>query len=166
MSKAEILRQLAASANASKLAGLSQQIETLRQARLESAEHLAAILEPLAQAMAALTDETRQTLYTVEATAQQQREQAKLEIESVTKTCQEAASTAHRAAERLDNVGRHMELNHYLMSLSIGLLAAMLVSAFWLWLAPRPQVMNQLDAKQVAEYLAPAIAAAKRSSGN
>jgi Fe2+ transport system protein B len=165
MSKAETLRQLAASANAKKLEGLSQQIETLRMAKLESAEQLAEILEPLAQAMAALTDETRQTLESVEAQAQQQAERISRQIESAAKVCQQAAMEAQRSADRLDSTGRNLELSHIFMTVATGIMSALLVSALWLWLAPQPNVMNQLDAKQVAEYLVPAIAATKPSKG-
>jgi malate synthase len=58
MTKSETMKQLAAASNAGRLDDLGQRIETLRSARIESAEQLAAMLEPLAQAMAALTDET------------------------------------------------------------------------------------------------------------
>ncbi|MQA21163.1 hypothetical protein [Rugamonas rivuli] len=53
---------LAAASNVARIDALSQQVERLRQTKLSSAEELAAILEPLAQAMAALTDETRASL--------------------------------------------------------------------------------------------------------
>ena len=43
-------------------------------------------------------------------------------------------------------------------------MTALLVSAFWLWLAP-PTVQNHLDAKAVAEMLRPEIAPAKPSRG-
>jgi hypothetical protein len=45
-----------------------------------------------------------------------------------------------------------------------GLFTAMLVSVFWLWLAP-PTVINQLDPKAVADHLRPEIVAVKRSNG-
>ena len=37
------------------------------------------------------------------------------------------------------------------------ILAAALSIGLWLWLAPAPEVPNQLDAKAVAEHLKPAI---------
>ena len=165
MSKAETLRQLAASANAKKLEGLTQQIETLRTARLESVEELAAILEPLAQAMAALTDETRETLSTVDATAQEQGERTARQIEGAAKVCQAAAMSAQQSAQCLDNANRSLGLTHHMQTLATGLLSATLASLFWIWQAPQPTVLNQLDPKQVAEYLAPAIAAMKPSKG-
>ena len=48
MSKSETMKQLAAASNAAGLAELGKQIETVRQAKLESAEQLASTLEPLA----------------------------------------------------------------------------------------------------------------------
>jgi len=59
MKKTETLRQLAASANEKRIADLGTRIEALRQAKIESADQLASMLEPIAQAMAVLTDETR-----------------------------------------------------------------------------------------------------------
>lgn len=144
---------------------MTQQVETLRTAKLESAAHLAEILEPLAQAMAALTDETRQTLESVEAQAQQHAERISRQIESAAKVCQQAALEVQRSAYRLDSTGRNLELSHLLITLATGMMSPLLVCALWLWLAPQPTVMNQLDPKQVAEYLAPVIAAMRPSKG-
>ena len=58
-----------------------------------------------------------------------------------------------------------MEWRHYLLATSTACMTALLVSAFWLWLAP-PTVSNYLDAKAVADELRPAIAALKPSKGN
>jgi hypothetical protein len=165
MNKAETLRQLAASANAKKLESLSQQIETLHTAKLESVEQLATILEPLAQAMAALTDETRDTLGAVQTAAKEEAERINEHLAFAAKACQEAAINAQRTAQHLDNAGRRLELSHYAVAVMTGLVSATLASAFWLWRAPEPTVINQLDPKLVAEYLAPAIAATKRSKG-
>lgn len=165
MNKSETLRQLAASANANKLASLSQQIETLRTAKMESAEQLAAMLEPLAQAMAALTDETRESLMTMDAQAQQHSERITREIEGAAKICQEAAAMAHHSAQRLENTGNNLEWIHHAMTMATGVASALLVSGLWLWLAPQPTVVNQLDARGVAQYLQPAIEAVRRSKG-
>lgn len=165
MNKAETLRQLAASANAKKLEGLSQQIETLHTAKLESVEQLAEILEPLAQAMAALTDETRQALDALQAGAKEEQERINGQLAFAAKVCQETAMNAQRSAQHLDNAARRLELSHYAVAVTTGLVSATLASAFWLWQAPERTVINQLDPKQVAEYLAPAIAAMKPSKG-
>ena len=164
MRKTETVKQLAASANARHLDDLGQQIEALRQARLASAEQLASMLEPIAQAMAALTDETRQTLGTIEVKGQEQSARINAQILAAARVCQEAADRAERSADHLERAGNSLELNHYLMALATGCVTALLVSGFWLWLAP-PIVQNHLDAQAVAEYLRPAIAALKPSKG-
>ena len=86
MSKTETLRQSAAASNATRLEHLAEQMETLRQAKHQSAEDLAATLEPLAQAMAALTDETRQTLAEIERKSQEQGETFKRQLSESVKS--------------------------------------------------------------------------------
>jgi hypothetical protein len=164
MTKSETLKQLAAASNAARLAELGKQIANVRQAKLESAEQLATMLEPLAQAMAALTDETRQTLIEIVQQSREQGEKFQRQIEVAAKAWQDAAAQTREAAESLNQAGRRMEWRHYLLALMTGLCTAMLVSAFWLWLAP-PSVISQLDPQAVAEYLRPEIAAVKRSNG-
>ena len=144
---------------------MAQQIEALHTAKLESVAQLAAILEPLAQAMAALTDETRETLDAVQTRAKEEGERINVQIAFAAKVCQEAAMNAQRTAQHLDNAGRSLDLSHYAVAVTTGLVSATLASAFWLWRAPEPTVVNQLDPKLVAEYLGPAIAATKRSKG-
>jgi hypothetical protein len=82
MTKSETMKQLAAASNAARLDDLGQRIETLRSARIENAEHLALMLEPLAQAMAALTDETRLTLEAVEHRSREQGERFKSQVDA------------------------------------------------------------------------------------
>jgi tRNA G26 N,N-dimethylase Trm1 len=164
MTKSETMKQLAAASNAARLAALGKQIEQVRQAKLESAEQLATMLEPLAQAMAALTDETRQTLVEIEHQSREQSAQFMKQIEMAAKAWKDAAAQTRDAAESLNRAGHRMEWTHYLVTLMTGLITAMLVSVFWLWLAP-PSVVNQLDPKAVADYLRPAIVAVKRSNG-
>jgi hypothetical protein len=153
---------LAAASNAAWLEDLGQRIETLRSARIESAEQLASILEPLAQAMAALTDETRETLATIEQRSQDQGERFQSQVETAAMELSRASAGAQQAAENLDRVGQWTEWRHYLLAVMTGMMSAMLVTAFWLWLAP-PMVQNHLDAKAVAEYLRPEIAVVKPS---
>jgi hypothetical protein len=164
MRKTEILKQLADSANKTKLADLGAQIGALHQAKLTSADELASILEPIAQAMAALTDETRQSLNAVEAKGMEQAERIQQQIMAAAQACQVATQRAESAAQRLETAGRTMEWRHYLLAISTACMTALLVSAFWLWLAP-PTVSNYLDPKAVAEELRPAIAALKPSKG-
>jgi hypothetical protein len=162
MKKTETLRQLAASANAKSIADLGTRIEALRQAKIESADQLASMLEPIAQAMAALTDETRSTLMEIGQKSREHSLRFEQEVTTAAKAVQRAAAMAERAAEQMNQAGHNMQWTHYLLSAVIGLLTAGLVSAFWLLRAP-PPVTNQLDAAQVAEQLRPAIEALKPS---
>jgi cell division protein FtsX len=109
------LKQLAAASNAARLAELGKQIEQVRQAKLESAEQLATMLEPLAQAMAALTDETRQTLVEIEHRSREQSAQFRAQIEAAAKAWKDAAAQTSDAAESLNRAGHRMEWIHYLV---------------------------------------------------
>ena len=163
MSKTETLRQLSDAANEKRIERLANQIESLRQAKHQSAEDLAATLEPLAQAMAALADETRQTLAEIDRKSREQGETFKRQLSESATLYKEAAAAASQAAESLNQAGQRMEWRHYALALLTGLVTAALVSVFWLWLAP-PTVQNQLDAKAVADHLKPAVIEALRPS--
>ena len=156
MKKTETLRQLAASANEKSIADLGTRIEALRQAKIESADHLASMLEPIAQAMAALTDETRITLDEIGQKSRAHSERFEREVTEAATAVLQAAETANEAADRMSRAGQNMELTHYLLVVVTGLLTAALVSAFWLWVAP-PKVVNRIQAAQVAENQRPAI---------
>src|SRR5664280_521304 len=84
MTKTEILRQSAAASNEKRVEQLGQQIETLRQTKHQNVEDLAAMLEPLAQAMAALTDETRQTMIEIDKKTKDQGDRGKSEMDAAT----------------------------------------------------------------------------------
>ena len=163
MSKTETLRQCAAASNETRLERLASQIETVRQAKHQSAEELAATLEPLAQAMAALADETRQTLTEIDGKSRAQGETFKRQLSESVKAYKDAAAAADKAADSLNQAGQRMEWTHYVLAVMTGLVTAMLVSVFWLWLAP-PSVQNQLDAKAVAEHLNSAVIEALKPS--
>ncbi len=165
MKETETLRQLAAATNDKQLVEVGRTIETLRQAHISNAEQLAALLEPLAQAMAALTDETRESLTQIGTTSQAQGEHFQRQIESAITAWRNAAAAAQNAAVQLDRAGRRMERSHYLLAMATGLVTGLLVSASWLWLAPARPIENLLDAKAVAEYLLPEIAALKPHKG-
>ena len=163
MSKTETLRQSALATNETRLERLASQIETVRQTSYRSAEDLAATLEPLAQALAALTDETRQTLAEIDRKSREQGETFKRQLSESVKGYKEAAAQASQAADSLNQAGQRMEWRHYALALLTGLVTAVLVSVFWLWLAP-PTVQNQLDAKAVADHLKPAVIEALKPS--
>jgi flagellar basal body L-ring protein FlgH len=165
MSKIETLRQSAAVSNETRLERLASQIEAVRQAKHQSAEDLAVTLEPLAQALAALTDETRQTLIEIDRKSREQGETFTLQLAESVNGYKEAAAEANKAAESLNRAGQRMEWRHYALALMTGLFTAALVSAFWLWLRP-PTIQNSLDAQAVAEYLKPAVIEALKRSKN
>ena len=152
MSKTETARQLNAAATAQRLSTVAAQIETVRQAKQQSAEELAATLEPLAQAMAALVDETRQSLSAIEQTSQQQAE-----------ALQKATRKAQSAVADLTWATQGLEWRHYALTILTGLITAGLVSVFWLWLAP-PTVQNLLDPEMMAEHVKPALIEALQPS--
>ena len=156
MSKTETLRRLSDAANEKRIERLANQIESLRQAKHQSAEDLAATLEPLAQAMAALADETRQTLAEIDRRSREQSELFQRQLS-------ESTAAARKAAEKLSRASQRMEWRHYALAALTGVLTAALVTVFWLWLAP-PRIQNMLDAQAVAEYLKPAVIEALKPS--
>lgn len=158
MSKTETLRQLTTATNEKRLARLAEQIETVHQSKSQSAEALAETLEPLAQAIAALTDETRETLVEIERTSNQQAAQFQKQIETAANKWEAAAAQAQGAADRLNQAGQRMEWIHYALAAMTGILSATLVTAFWIWLLPRT-IENKLDPQAVADHLKPAVAA-------
>ncbi|MDM5182288.1 IncQ-type mobilization protein MobB, partial [Massilia sp. DJPM01] len=128
-------------------------------------EDLAVTLEPLAQALTALTDETRQTLIEIDRKSQEQAEKFASQLTESVKGYKEAAAEASKAAESLDLAGQRMEWRHYALAVVTGLFTAMLVSAFWLWLNP-PVIKNSVDAEAVAEALKPVVIEALKRSKN
>src|SRR5260363_330698 len=158
MRKTEILRQSADSLNETRLERLAGQMETLRQTEHQNAQALAATLEPLAQAMAALTYETRQTLTEIDSKSREQIETFNQQIENSAKAWNNAAAEVKQAANSLHKAGERMEWTHYALTVLTGAVTAILVTAFWLWLAP-PSIMNQiqLDPQAVAEHLKPVL---------
>ena len=128
-------------------------------------EELAAALEPIAQAMATLTDETRQTLVGIAASAQAQGEAFKRQVSTSAKSLEDATRQAQQAIDGLEKAGRRLGWTHYALTVATGLLTAVLVSGFWLWrLAPPKVPPPQLDAKEVAAHLKPAVIEALKPS--
>lgn len=92
MGKTETVRQSGAAWNEKRLARLASQIESVRQANYQSAEELAQTLEPMAQAMAALTDETRQTLVEIVQMGRQHSKTFETQLAVSVKDYKEAAA--------------------------------------------------------------------------
>ena len=166
MSKTETMRQLSDAANEKRIERLASQIETLRQSKHQSVEDLAATLEPLAQAMAALADETRQTLAEIDRQSREQAERFKTETAIMVKSCQEVAQKARLATDRLDRAGRRLGRVNFLLVGLLGMATGAILGASWIWLAPQPKVQAMLDARAVSEAPKPAlIESGKQSRG-
>ncbi|TWI65428.1 relaxasome subunit MobB [Pseudoduganella lurida] len=163
MTKSETLKQLAAASNAARLDKLGQGIEALHSARIENVEQLASMLEPLAQAMAALTDETRQTLTEIEQQGRDQAERFKSQVEAATKALTQASTQAQQAASNMDAAARQTEWRHYLLVVITGLLSGLLVSALWLWQA-RYALEAEPSIKGAAVVFSPETPPRKRSN--
>ncbi|HRM83042.1 IncQ-type mobilization protein MobB [Serratia marcescens] len=113
--------------------------------------------------MAALTDETRQTLAEIERKSQEQGETFKRQLSESVESYKDAAAAASQAAESLNQAGQRMEWRHYLLAALVGMVTAAAVTASWLFLAP-PSIQNQLDPQAVAEHLKPAVIEALKPS--
>jgi chemotaxis protein histidine kinase CheA len=165
MNKTETLRQSASAANEKRLAHLAHQIESVRQAKHQRVEDLASSLEPLAQAMAALSDETLQTLMLIEHRTREQAEAFTRQFQDEVRSFREATAAARKAADRMKQSTQGLRWRHYALAIVTGLLTAGLVSGFWLWVAP-PKVVNTvtLNAQAVADLLQPAMTAALNHS--
>ena len=163
MSKAETLRQSAQARNESRIEQLASQVETVHSARVQSAEELSALLEPLAQAMAALSADTAKTLTEIDRQAQETSTAFQLQVSYATESLNKATAQAQQAAAGLNRAANRQSWSHYSLALLTGLVSAGLVSGFWLWYRP-PTVVNPLDAKALAEYVRPALSAPAASA--
>src|ERR1039457_1091474 len=168
MKETEVLQQLAAAARQKQLQLLEDQIEAVneavKQAKPKSVEEFTAILEPLAQAMAALVEETRQTLTNIDLKAKQQSETFSGQIQDMAKDWKAAAIEAQKAAGNLNKAAKRMEWQHYALAAVIGVFSATLVTVFMLWLAPQRPFMNHLDTAEVVARLKPALIEALKPS--
>lgn len=145
MTKTETAQQLAAAANAKRVQELSSQIEAVRQARHHSVEDLAQTLEPLALAMAALADETRQTLAGIQEQAAKQqtetadawRKAASSMVEranaqkGATESMERASQDARKAMRELQDGARGLAWRVWIIAVLVGVLGAAL-AAFWI----------------------------------
>ena len=147
-------------------------IMKLRQAR--NVEQIAEELEPLAVSLATLADQAQASIKAMEAASLQQAREwssqqlsAANEVEAAAKTVgqyvkvlQQATASLKQTAEEVQQAqrGQLWTLATVATVASVSaILAAALSIGLWLWLAPAPEVRNQLDAKAVAEHLKPAI---------
>ena len=164
MSKAEMLKQSAEAANAKRLEALSldEKAKALSQAR--SVEELATAIEPLAKALSTLSSEAARTLTEIEQKTRAASVDYQRQISSASDNLGMVIRATKQATHELNRAANRLDWSHFALAITTGLLSALLVSGFWLWLAP-PTVSNYLDPKAVAAELRPAIAALKPSKG-
>ena len=176
MSKTETLRQLTSASNAKHVAHMSAQLETLRQAKVQSAEELAAVLEPLAQAMAALTDETRVTLTELQQQSTMQVQalaaQSQALLHQWERNPQELQAAAQRLTAATDRLIQHsaqilhqatwrLGWKHYAVTVATGLLAAVLTLGLWTWLSAKPASGTQPSRPSVTAPRKPSSGSSK-----
>ena len=82
---------------------------------------------------------------------------------------QTAATRAQQAADSLSRAGERMKWIHYAGAGLIGILSAVLASAFWHWLAPPipsapATIEGRLDPQALAELLKPIVSEALKRS--
>ena len=150
-------------------------IMKLRQAR--NVEQIADELEPLAVSLATLADQAQASIKSMEAAALQQArewnsqqlsaanevEAAAKNVAQYVKALQQATASLKQTAGEVQQAQRGQLWTLATVAGVSAILAAALAIGLWLWLAPAPEVRNQLDAKAVAEYLrAPILDALKR----
>lgn len=164
MSKTETVRQSAAASNERRIERLATQIEATRQAKHQSAESLAATLEPLAQAMAELTDQTRAALLDQAQTSRDQAAQWSTQQQTAAQAVTAAAAAAEQAAKALNAALKGLWLWMVAIGLLAGIGGGVLAAVLWTWLAPAPTIQNSLDAAAVAEHLKPAVIEALKPS--
>jgi hypothetical protein len=179
MSKTEMLRQSAQAKNATRLEALAHQVQAVREVRHQSVEDLAAMLEPLAQALAALSDETRSTLVEIESRSRATGENFQIQLEAASRALKDAiaqtqiqahlqaqiqeqtqAHLTRSAADAMNRAGALLHRRHCIWTMAAavatGTVSAVLVSAFWLLLSP-PTLQGSLDPKALALWLKPVL---------
>ena len=123
------------------------------------------------RSLATLADQAQASIQNMEAAALQQAREwnsqqlsAANAVEAAAKTVAQHVNALQQATASLRQTAGEVQRAHrnQLWTLATvagvsAILAAALSIGLWLWLAPAPEVQNQLDPKAVAEYLKPAI---------
>jgi hypothetical protein len=135
-------------------------------------EQVAAEIEPLAQALASLADETTEVLSQLQASSQEQAATWSAQQRAAAEAWKQAAAEVGKAAKQAEAAATRMEAaaSGQITTLAsvagvAAILSAALAIGFWLLLAPTPEtpeVRNTLDPAAVAEILKPAIVDALR----
>ena len=148
---------------AEQIKALQVQVETIQQAR--GLDELSATVEPLAKALAALSDNTGKALLRIDERALQASKSFSAQLKgatSATTALEEATARAQTAAAHLRQAAGKLDRGHYVLAISVavatGVVSAALVSVFWLLLYP-PTVTTEVDPKVVAEIVKAAEAA-------
>ena len=140
-------------------------IMKLRQAR--NVEQIAEELEPLAVSLATLADQAQSSIKNMEAASLQQAREwnsqqlsAANEVEAAAKTVaqhvkalQQATASLKQTAEEVQQAQRGQLWTLATVAGVSAILAAALAIGLWLWLAPAPEVRNQLDATALPDHL-------------
>lgn len=151
-----MLRQSAVEKSKANLEQLAEQVQTIREAKLQSVEEMSAMLEPLAQALASLSSEAGKTLSEIQKATQAANARFQSQMTNATASLSSLEASSTEATLDLKTAASRLGWGHYSLSVLTGLLTALLVSAFWLWHNP-PMVNTTLDPKLVAEVLKPAL---------
>ena len=124
MSKTEMLRQSAQAKNATRLQDLAIQVQAVSQARHQSVEDLASMLEPLAQALAALTDQTSKTLTEIDHKSRETSQDFQRRLDAATQSLKDATTQAQAqaksAADHLSRAGNRLGWKHYSLATALG----------------------------------------------
>ena len=163
MSKAEMLRQSAIEKSKNNLEELAEQVQTIRDAKVQSVEELSALLEPLAQALALLSSDAAKTLREIEMATKRTGVDFERQVKAANDSLGVAIKATSQATAGLEQAAGSLSRGHYALTVLTGLVTAVLVSAFWLWFSP-PTVVVPMDTKKVIEALAPALIEAMKSS--
>src|SRR5664280_1418506 len=100
MSKSETLRQSAEDTNQKRLEGLASRVQGLRDAKVQSAEELSRLLEPLAKALATLSADAGQVLIDIDSKARETGDDFKRQLDQASARLNEATTQANEAAVR------------------------------------------------------------------
>lgn len=162
MSKAETLRQSAIEKSKSNLDQLAEQVQTIRDAKVQSVEELSAMLEPLAQALASLSSEAAKTLREIDLATKRAGVDFERQVKAANDSLGMASKAIRQVTAGLKQAAGSLSWGHYALTVLTGLVTAVLVSAFWLWFSP-PKVVVPMDTKKVVEYLTPALIEAMKT---
>ena len=137
MSKAEMVRQSAAAENERRIERLASATEALRQANIRNAEELAELIEPLAQAMATLTDEMRSEVRKTHADLRKSADAAMVAAKLHRQEIEQIQRLTEDLSKGLENlIQRTQGWQHWLMVAMTGASAGLAVGAFLVYLAP------------------------------